>query len=55
VHREGCIEGSHNFEVTEGFKLGMIFFIISECFFFLGMFWGYFHLAEAPAVELGGV
>lgn len=55
VHREGCFEGDHNYEATLGFKLGMIIFILSECFFFLGMFWGYFHLAEAPAVELGGV
>nr|YP_010510811.1 cytochrome c oxidase subunit III [Chortoglyphus arcuatus]UBQ34119.1 cytochrome c oxidase subunit III [Chortoglyphus arcuatus] len=55
VHREGCYEGSHNFEVTVGFKLGMIFFIISECFFFLGMFWAYLHLAEIPDVSIGGV
>lgn len=55
VHREGCLEGYHNYEVTVGFKLGMIIFILSECFFFLGMFWGYLHLAEAPALELGGV
>nr|YP_010354352.1 cytochrome c oxidase subunit III [Lepidoglyphus destructor]UOG85320.1 cytochrome c oxidase subunit III [Lepidoglyphus destructor] len=55
VHREGCYEGAHNSEVFGGFKLGMIFFILSECFFFLGMFWGYLHLAEAPAVELGGL
>lgn len=55
VHREGCYRGSHNLEVTDGFKLGIIFFIISECFFFLGIFWAYFHLAESPAVELGGV
>lgn len=33
----------------------MILFILSECFFFLGMFWAYLHLAEAPAIELGGV
>jgi len=38
VHREGCYEGEHNLEVTIGFKLGIIFFIFSECFFFLGMF-----------------
>jgi len=38
VHREGCYEGSHNVEVLEGFKVGMIIFILSECFFFLGMF-----------------
>lgn len=55
VHREGCYEGNHNYEVTVGFKVGIVLFILSECFFFLGMFWGYLHLAEAPAVELGGV
>ena len=38
VHREGCYEGNHNFEVTTGFKLGIVLFILSECFFFLGMF-----------------
>ena len=38
VHREGCYEGSHNLEATVGFKVGIIIFILSECFFFLGMF-----------------
>jgi len=55
VHREGCYEGAHNLEATVGFKLGIIIFILSECFFFLGIFWGYLHLAEAPALELGSV
>ena len=55
VHREGCYEGQHNFQVTVGFKVGIILFILSECFFFLGMFWGYLHLAERPALEMGGV
>lgn len=55
IHREGCYEGSHNIETLGGFKLGIIFFIISECFFFLGIFWGYFHLAESPDFTLGGV
>lgn len=55
IHREGCYTGSHNVEVLDGFKIGMIFFILSECFFFLGIFWGYTHLAEAPDFILGGV
>jgi len=55
IHREACYEGTHNTEVLEGFKLGIIFFIFSECFFFLGIFWTYLHLAESPAVELGGL
>jgi len=53
IHREACYEGGHNKEILEGFKLGIIFFIFSECFFFLGMFWSYLHLAESPAIELG--
>nr|YP_009306843.1 cytochrome c oxidase subunit III [Histiostoma blomquisti]AOR08475.1 cytochrome c oxidase subunit III [Histiostoma blomquisti] len=55
IHREGCYEGSHNVEVLDGFKIGMIFFILSECFFFLGMFWCYIHLAESPDFSVGGV
>lgn len=55
IHRESCFEGSHNKEVITGFKVGIIVFILSECFFFLGIFWGYFHLAESPSLEIGGV
>lgn len=53
IHREACYEGAHNSEVIEGFKVGIIFFILSECFFFLGIFWSYLHLAESPAIEIG--
>lgn len=55
VHREGCLEGFHSFSVVEGFKIGMVFFIFSEFVFFFGIFWGYFHLAESPSIDLGGV
>lgn len=55
IDREGACEGNHNQETTKGFKIGIILFILSECFFFFGIFWSYFHLAEAPAVELGGI
>lgn len=55
IHREGCYEGAHNTEVFTGFKVGIIFFIISELFFFFGIFWSYFHLAESPSVDLGGI
>lgn len=55
IHRERCYEGRHNNETLEGFKIGIVIFILSECFFFLGIFWGYLHLAEAPALEIGGV
>lgn len=54
ISREGCYEGAHNDQTLRGFKLGIILFILSECFFFLGIFWSYLHLAEAPSVEVGG-
>lgn len=55
IHREGCYEGYHNLEVMTGIKVGIILFILSECFFFLGIFWRYLHLAQIPAIEIGGV
>jgi len=55
VHREGCYEGNHNLNVREGFKIGIIFFILSECFFFLGIFWAYIHLAESPSIYTGNI
>lgn len=55
IHREGCYEGAHNIEVFTGFKIGIIFFIISELFFFAAIFWSYFHLAESPSVDLGSM
>lgn len=55
IHREGCYSGNHNTEVFTGFKIGIIFFIVSELFFFFGIFWSYFHLAESPSVDLGGM
>ena len=55
IHREGRYLGDHNLEVMDGFKIGIIVFILSECFFFLGIFWAYFHLAESPNLELGSI
>ena len=53
INRESCYNGLHNNEVITGFKIGIILFIFSEIFFFLGIFWAYLHLAQSPAVELG--
>ena len=55
IHRERCYLGAHRVEVVSGFKIGIIVFILSECFFFFRMFWGYLHLAQSPSLELGGV
>lgn len=53
VISEGSYEGSHTILVRKGLNLGMILFIISEVFFFVSVFWAYFHSALSPTVELG--
>nr|YP_010310353.1 cytochrome c oxidase subunit III [Paramarcius puncticeps]UMY75888.1 cytochrome c oxidase subunit III [Paramarcius puncticeps] len=53
IVREGTFQGKHTIKVTEGLKLGMILFIISELFFFLSFFWAFFHSSLSPNIELG--
>lgn len=55
IHRERCLEGSHQDIVVKGFKFGIVIFILSECFFFFAIFWSYLHLAQTPAIEIGGI
>lgn len=50
---EGSYEGSHTSVVVKGIYIGMILFLISEAFFFLSIFWAYFHSALSPTVEIG--
>lgn len=45
--------GNHTFAVQKGLNLGVALFIVSEIFFFISIFWAYFHSALAPTVELG--
>jgi cytochrome c oxidase subunit 3 len=53
VVAEGTLLGNHTFAVQKGLNLGVALFIISEIFFFISIFWAYFHSALAPTVELG--
>uniref|UniRef100_A0AAU7YTU0 Cytochrome c oxidase subunit 3 n=1 Tax=Rhopalus tibetanus TaxID=3151528 RepID=A0AAU7YTU0_9HEMI len=53
IVRESTYQGKHTIKVTEGLKLGMILFIISEIFFFISFFWAFFHSSLAPTIELG--
>ena len=50
---EGTYLGSHTSKVQQGLTLGFILFVISEVFFFLSLFWAFFHSALSPTVELG--
>jgi len=55
VTREATAEGHHTFAVQKGLTLGFILFIVSEVFFFISVFWAFFHSSLAPTVELGSV
>jgi len=45
--------GNHTLAVQRGLNMGVALFIVSEAFFFLAIFWAYFHSALSPTVELG--
>nr|YP_010397973.1 cytochrome c oxidase subunit III [Rasbora sarawakensis]UQJ79211.1 cytochrome c oxidase subunit III [Rasbora sarawakensis] len=52
VIREGTFQGHHTFPVQKGLRYGMVLFITSEVFFFLGFFWAFYHSSLAPTPEL---
>nr|YP_002265581.1 cytochrome c oxidase subunit III [Thamnaconus modestus]YP_010170545.1 cytochrome c oxidase subunit III [Thamnaconus septentrionalis]QRZ60527.1 cytochrome c oxidase subunit III [Thamnaconus septentrionalis]BAG72027.1 cytochrome c oxidase subunit III [Thamnaconus modestus] len=54
IVREGTFQGHHTIPVQKGLRYGMILFITSEVFFFLGFFWAFYHSSLAPTPELGG-
>nr|YP_010693425.1 cytochrome c oxidase subunit III [Gonopsimorpha nigrosignata]WCB99307.1 cytochrome c oxidase subunit III [Gonopsimorpha nigrosignata] len=53
IIRESTFQGNHTIKVTNGLKMGMILFIISEILFFISFFWSFFHSSLAPTVEIG--
>lgn len=53
ISREGTFQGHHTFAVQKGLSLGFVLFVISEVFFFISIFWAFFHSSLAPTVELG--
>nr|YP_002970972.1 cytochrome c oxidase subunit III [Nerthra indica]ACJ69461.1 cytochrome c oxidase subunit III [Nerthra indica] len=53
IVREGTFQGKHTIIVTKGLKWGMILFIVSEIFFFISFFWGFFHSSLSPTIEIG--
>lgn len=50
---EGTYLGNHTYAVQRGLNLGVGLFIISEVFFFIAIFWTFFHSSISPSVELG--
>lgn len=55
VIRESTYEGHHTKEVMKNLRVGMILFIVSEIFFFLGFFWAFFHSSLAPTMEIAAI
>ena len=53
VITEGTYLGNHTKQVQRGLNIGFALFIISEVFFFLSIFWAFFHSSLSPTVELG--
>lgn len=53
VISEGTYLGNHTSAVQRGLNIGVGLFIVSEVFFFLAIFWAFFHSSISPSVELG--
>lgn len=53
VTTEGTYLGDHTLIVQKGLTIGVSLFIVTEVFFFISIFWAYFHSSLAPTVELG--
>lgn len=51
---EATYLGNHTLAVQTGLNMGVGFFIVSEAFFFLSVFWAFFHSAVLPNVAVGG-
>lgn len=55
VSAEGTYLGDHTINVQQGLTVGILLFIISEVFFFLSIFWSYFHSSLSPTIEIGAI
>nr|APX39232.1 cytochrome c oxidase subunit 3 [Hypocassida meridionalis] len=53
IVRESTFQGHHTYKVVLGLRWGMILFIISEIFFFISFFWGFFHNSLSPSIDIG--
>ncbi|CAO1637812.1 unnamed protein product (mitochondrion) [Jaminaea pallidilutea] len=50
---EGTFLGDHTYLVQKGITISVGLFILSEVFFFISVFWAFFHSSLSPTVELG--
>lgn len=52
---ESTYQGFHTNKVINGLKIRIVIFIISEFFFFIRIFWCYFHIFLSPRIEIGNL
>lgn len=45
--------GYHTHKLESSLRVGILFFILSEVFFFISFFWGFYDSALSPSVDLG--
>nr|ALC75996.1 cytochrome c oxidase subunit III [Bemisia afer] len=53
VIREPLYEGFRSTKINLTISLGMLFFIISEVWFFISFFWAYFYFSLSPDMSMG--
>nr|UXO94145.1 cytochrome c oxidase subunit 3 [Dolichovespula xanthicincta] len=53
IIRESTFQGMHTTNTISNLKTSMILFIMSELFFFISLFWAYFHSSLSPSIEIG--
>lgn len=49
------ILGYHTHKLEVSLRIGMLFFILSEVFFFISFFWAFYDASLAPSMEIGMV
>ena len=50
---EGTYLGGHTIAVKRGLNIGFLIFVGTEIMIFIALFWGYFHSAMSPSIEIG--
>lgn len=53
IVKETTEQRSHSLLISNGLKLSIILFIVSEILFFFSFFWAYFHSRISPNIEIG--
>ena len=53
ITTEATFLGNHTSAVQRGLNMGIGLFIVSEAYFFLAIFWTFFHSAVSPNTEMG--